>query len=80
MRYAREYRDDPDALGRRCWCATPGGAQIPLSQVAKIEFTTGPDMVRSEDGQLVGLVAVDVAGRADRRLRRERASAWWPSA
>jgi Cu(I)/Ag(I) efflux system membrane protein CusA/SilA len=63
VRYAREYRDDPAALGR-VLVATPGGAQIPISQVAKIEFTTGPDMVRSDDGRLVGLVAVDVAGRA----------------
>jgi Cu(I)/Ag(I) efflux system membrane protein CusA/SilA len=63
VRYAREYRDDPEAIAQ-VLVATPGGAQIPLSQVAKIEFTTGPDMVRSEGGRLVGLVSVDVAGRA----------------
>ncbi len=63
VRYARDYREDPAALAQ-VLVATPGGAQIPLSQVAKIEFTTGPDMVRSEDGRVVGLVAVDVAGRA----------------
>ncbi len=63
VRYAREYREDPAALAQ-VLVATPGGAQIPLSQVAKIEFATGPDMLRSEDGRLVGLVAVDVAGRA----------------
>ena len=79
VRYAREFRDDPEALAR-VLVATPGGAQIPLSQVAKIEFTTGPAMVRSEGGRLVGLVSVDVAGRADRRLRRATRSAWWPSA
>jgi Cu(I)/Ag(I) efflux system membrane protein CusA/SilA len=62
VRYAREYRDDPAALAK-VLVATPGGAQIPLSQVAKLEFTNGPDMLRSEDGRLVGLVAVDVAGR-----------------
>jgi Cu(I)/Ag(I) efflux system membrane protein CusA/SilA len=63
VRYAREYRDNPQAIAE-VLVATPGGAQIPLSQLAKIEFTTGPDMVRSEDGRLVGLVSVDVAGRA----------------
>ena len=63
VRYAREYRDDPEAIAQ-VLVATPGGAQIPLSQVAKIEFTTGPDMLRSEGGRLVGLVSVDVAGRA----------------
>jgi Cu(I)/Ag(I) efflux system membrane protein CusA/SilA len=63
VRYAREYRDDPAAL-EKVLVATPGGAQIPLSRVAKLEFNTGPDLLRSEDGRLVGLVAVDVAGRA----------------
>jgi Cu(I)/Ag(I) efflux system membrane protein CusA/SilA len=63
VRYAREYRDDPAVLAK-VLVATPGGAQIPLSQVAKIEFTSGPDMLRSEDGRLVALVAVDVAERA----------------
>ncbi len=63
VRYAREYRDDPATIGD-VLVATPAGAQIPLSRVAKIAFTTGPDMLRSEDGRLVGLVAVDVAGRA----------------
>jgi Cu(I)/Ag(I) efflux system membrane protein CusA/SilA len=63
VRYAREYRDDPAALAN-VLLATPGGAQIPLSRVAKLEFSTGPDMLRSEGGRLVGLVAVDVAGRA----------------
>jgi len=63
VRYAREFRDHPDAL-RRVLIATPSGAQIPLSQVARLEFTTGPPMVRSEDGQLVGFVFVDLAGRA----------------
>jgi len=62
VRYAREYRDAPAAIGRML-VATPGGAQIPLAELATIEFTTGPDMLRSEDGRLVGLVSVDVAGR-----------------
>ena len=36
---------------------------MPLSELADLSFTHGPDMVRSEAGKLVGLVAVDVAGR-----------------
>ena len=32
--------------------------------MADIEFQTGPPMVRSEDGQLVGFVFVDVTGKA----------------
>jgi Cu(I)/Ag(I) efflux system membrane protein CusA/SilA len=58
VRYAREFREDPDQL-ERVLIQTPTGAQIPIGQVADIELATGPPMVRSEDGQLVGFVFVD---------------------
>ncbi|HSN81997.1 MAG TPA: CusA/CzcA family heavy metal efflux RND transporter [Polyangiales bacterium] len=58
VRYAREYRDDPSLLGD-ILITTKTGAQVPISQVADIEFVTGPPMVRSEDGKLVGFVFVD---------------------
>ena len=63
VRYAREFRDHREAL-QRVLVRTPTGAQIPLPQVADIEFSTGPPMIRSEDGRLVGFVFVDIAGRA----------------
>ena len=59
MRYARDYRDNVEAL-ERVLVPTPTGAQIPITQVADIEFRTGPPAVRSEDGLLVGFVFVDV--------------------
>lgn len=59
VRYAREYRDNLEAL-QRVLVATPGGAQIPITQVADIRFRTGPPMLRNEDGLLVGFVFVDV--------------------
>jgi Cu(I)/Ag(I) efflux system membrane protein CusA/SilA len=62
VRYAREFRDHPEAL-KRVLVATPAGAQVPLNQVAELEFVTGPPMIRSEDGKLVGFVFVDLAGR-----------------
>ncbi len=62
VRYAREFRDHPEAL-EQVLIATPTGAQIPLSQVADLEFVTGPPMIRSEDGRLVGFVFVDLTGR-----------------
>jgi Cu(I)/Ag(I) efflux system membrane protein CusA/SilA len=62
VRYAREFRDTPETL-KNVLIATPSGAQIPLSQVAKLEFHTGPDMLRSESGKLVGFVFVDIADR-----------------
>jgi Cu(I)/Ag(I) efflux system membrane protein CusA/SilA len=58
VRYAREYRDDPN-LFEQILVATKTGAQVPLTQVADIEFVTGPPMIRSEDGKLVGFVFVD---------------------
>ncbi len=58
VRYARELRDDPDALSR-ILIATPSGAQVPIGQVADVVFRTGPPMIRSEDGRLVGFVFVD---------------------
>jgi Cu(I)/Ag(I) efflux system membrane protein CusA/SilA len=62
VRYARDFREDVDALGR-VLVATPSGAAVPLGQVAEIDFVMGPSFVRSEAGRLVGYVAVNVAGR-----------------
>ncbi|HSG64830.1 MAG TPA: CusA/CzcA family heavy metal efflux RND transporter, partial [Gammaproteobacteria bacterium] len=59
LRYSRDYRDSLEAL-ERVLIPTPTGAQIPITQVADIVFRTGPPMLRSEDGQLVGFVFVDV--------------------
>jgi Cu(I)/Ag(I) efflux system membrane protein CusA/SilA len=58
VRYAREYRDDPK-LFEQILVTTKTGAQVPLTQVADVEFVTGPPMIRSEDGKLVGFVFVD---------------------
>jgi Cu(I)/Ag(I) efflux system membrane protein CusA/SilA len=61
VRYPRDYRTDPQALDR-VLVATPGGAQIPITQLAKISLTMGPPVIKSEDAQLVGYVYVDVSG------------------
>ena len=62
VRYARELRDDPERI-TRVLVPTPGGATIPLAQLARVQLTTGPSMVRNENGSLAGIVYVDVAGR-----------------
>ncbi len=62
VRYAREFRDDAEEIGRTL-VQTSSGALVPLRDLAELRFTTGPDMVRSEAGKVVGLVAVDVSGR-----------------
>ena len=61
VRYQRDYRTDPQALDR-VLVATPTGAQIPLTQLATINLTMGPPVIKSEDAQLVGYVYVDVTG------------------
>ncbi len=61
LRYARDFRDNPEALNR-VLVPTPDGAQIPISQLAKLEFVTGPPMLRNEDGFMVSFVLVDVKG------------------
>ena len=62
VRYQRTYRADLNAL-KRTLISTPGGAQIPLDQVATISLTTGPTVIRTEQAQLLGYVYVDVADR-----------------
>jgi Cu(I)/Ag(I) efflux system membrane protein CusA/SilA len=62
VRFARAFRDSPEALGQ-IRVPTSMGAQVPLSQLAKIAYREGPSMVKNEGGQLAGFVFVDVAGR-----------------
>jgi len=62
VRYARDFRDVPEAIGR-VLVGQPGGAQIPLAQVAEIRFAPGAAMIRSENGSLNDLVSIEVRGR-----------------
>lgn len=62
VRYGRELRDDLEKL-RRVLVPTPTGAQVPITQLADIQLSTGPPVVKNEDGELTGWVYVDVAGR-----------------
>jgi Cu(I)/Ag(I) efflux system membrane protein CusA/SilA len=59
VRYERDFRDNPEALGR-VLIATPTGAQIPMNQVARLSFSRGPAMIRDEDGALTGYVYLDL--------------------
>jgi len=60
VRYNRDFRDDVEQL-RRVLVATPTGAQIPISELAKVYFSRGPAMIRDEDGLLTGYVYLDLA-------------------
>jgi Cu(I)/Ag(I) efflux system membrane protein CusA/SilA len=63
VRYARDLRDDPQAL-KQVLIPTPAGAQIPLGELASLKINPGPPMIRSEGGRPLSLVyvvpAVDV--------------------
>src|ERR1051325_9179420 len=62
VRYANEYRQDPQAL-RNVLGGAPSGQQLPLSQVADIEAARGPAMINSENGLLLATVLMNVQGR-----------------
>ena len=57
-RYARAYRDDPNAIAT-ILIPTPGGIPIPLGQLAEVSYRTGPSMIKGEDAFLVGYVLFD---------------------
>jgi Cu(I)/Ag(I) efflux system membrane protein CusA/SilA len=59
VRYNRDFRDNVEEL-QRVLISTPTGAQIPVSEVAKISFSRGPSMIRDEDGALTGYVYIDL--------------------
>ena len=57
-RYAREYRDNLEAMNR-ILIPTPTGQQIPLGELAEIQYRPGPAMIRGENTFLVGFVILD---------------------
>jgi copper/silver efflux system protein len=62
VRYARDFRDDIEKL-QRVLVPTMSGAQIPLAQLADINITLGPSMIRDENGMLAGYVYVDISDK-----------------
>jgi len=65
VRYARELRDNPEDL-KRILIPAMNGVQIPLSEIADIDYTRGAQMIRSENTFLVGFVIFDkLEGKAE---------------
>jgi Cu(I)/Ag(I) efflux system membrane protein CusA/SilA len=58
VRFARELRDNPEALGDLL-VPTKTNVQVPLSQLAEIKYRQGPQAIKSEDTFLVGYVIFD---------------------
>jgi Cu(I)/Ag(I) efflux system membrane protein CusA/SilA len=62
VRYPREIRDSVDEL-RNLPVLTPSGQQITLGTVAAVRVTSGPPMLKSEQGRPTSYVYIDVRGR-----------------
>jgi copper/silver efflux system protein len=62
VRYARDFRETPEAL-RNVLVAAPNGTQIPLAQLASVRVVMGPSMISSENGLLRGSVLMNARGR-----------------
>jgi Cu(I)/Ag(I) efflux system membrane protein CusA/SilA len=58
VRYARELRDNPDDI-KRILIPAMNGVQVPLGEIADINYTRGAQMIRSENTFLVGYVIFD---------------------
>ncbi len=58
VRYARELRDNPEDI-KRILIPAMNGVQIPLGEIADIDYTRGAQMIRSENTFLVGYVIFD---------------------
>ncbi|MBN1157803.1 MAG: efflux RND transporter permease subunit [Bacteroidales bacterium] len=58
VRYAREFRDNPEEL-KKILIPTHSGTQIPLGELSEITYTRGPQLIRSEDTFLTGYVIFD---------------------
>jgi copper/silver efflux system protein len=59
VRYERELRDNITDL-QRVLIATPGGAHIPIGQVATIEIKKGPPGIKSENARRTAWIYVDL--------------------
>ena len=79
VRYARELRDNPNDI-KRILVPAMNGVQIPLGEIADIDYTRGAQMIRSENTFLVGYVIfdkienkaeVDVVQEADKILKEK---------
>ncbi|MDF1800111.1 MAG: efflux RND transporter permease subunit [Planctomycetota bacterium] len=60
LRYPRELRDDPDSIGRvLLQSSRPDAAPVPLSEVAELTYTRGPQAIKAENARLVSYVLFD---------------------
>jgi copper/silver efflux system protein len=65
VRYMRDFRSDPGQLAKVLVPVSLAGnmAQVPVSELGRVQVRSGPAMLRDENGLLSGYVYVDVSGR-----------------
>jgi Cu(I)/Ag(I) efflux system membrane protein CusA/SilA len=63
VRYPRDLRSDPQAIGKDVLVALPGGGTVPLEAVADIRMTQGATSIRTENAKLATYIFVDIRGR-----------------
>jgi Cu(I)/Ag(I) efflux system membrane protein CusA/SilA len=62
VRYPRELRDNLEDL-QRILVPAADGAHIPITQVAELRYTIGPQEIKSENALLVGYVTLNTRDR-----------------
>ncbi|GFO56586.1 cation transporter [Geomonas sp. Red276] len=73
VRLLRDFRGDLEALRRVPVSVKGGKGQVSLGELASIAVTTGPSMIRNEDGLITGYVFVDLADRDPQSFVEEAA-------
>lgn len=62
LRYPRVYRENPEAF-ENIILKSPGGALVPLKDIAKVELVDGPSQISREGGKRRLVVGVNVQDR-----------------
>ena len=62
IRYPRDIRDSLEKL-RHLPIVAPGGAHVPLIEVADVRIDDGPGLIKTENARLNGWIYVDIHGR-----------------
>lgn len=62
VRYFRGYREDVAALHEALVPVFEGRTFVPVRELADVRVTSGPGMIRNENGMLTGYVFIDIEG------------------
>ncbi len=64
VRYMRDFRSDLSSLAHVLIPTSTPGHPVPLGELGEVQKTTGPAMLRDEDGLLTGYVYIDTPDSA----------------